>query len=144
MRMMELALQGFGCSQILVKMALEAQSKDDVGLVRAVSGLHGGLGFSGKTCGALTGGCCVLGLYAGRGAAGEVEDARLMPMVQELVEWFEREYEPRYGGIDCADILQDDSRNRLTRCPEIVTAVFDKIAQILTANGYDLERGSQG
>ncbi len=142
--MMELALQGFGCSQILVKMALEAQGKDHVDLVRAVSGLHGGLGFSGKTCGALTGGCCVLGLYAGRGAAGEVEDARLMPMVQELVEWFEQEYGPRYGGIDCATILQDDSRNRLARCPEIVTAVFEKIAQILSANDYALEHGSQG
>jgi C_GCAxxG_C_C family probable redox protein len=143
-RMMELALRGFGCSQILVMMALEARGESSPELVRAVSGLHGGLGFSGKICGALTGGCCALGLYAGRGAVGEVEDARLALMVNELVEWFEGEYEPRYGGIDCADILQDDQRNRLTRCPEIVTAVLEEIAQILKANGYDLEQGSQG
>jgi C_GCAxxG_C_C family probable redox protein len=142
--MMELGLQGYGCSQILVKLALEAQGRDSADLVRAVSGLHGGLGFSGKICGALTGGCCVLGLYAGRGGAGEVEDARLMPMVQDLVEWFEQEFGPRYGGIDCATILQDDSRNRMARCPEIVAAVFEEIRQILRANGYDLEQGSQG
>ncbi len=143
MRMMELGLRGFGCSQILVMMALEARGESSPELVRAVSALHGGLGFSGKTCGALTGGCCALGLYAGRGAAGEVEDARLPLMVTELVEWFEGEYEPRYGGIDCADILQDDQRNRLTRCPAIVAAVFEEMAQILKANGYDLEQGSQ-
>jgi C_GCAxxG_C_C family probable redox protein len=143
-RVMELGLRGHGCSQILVLLALERQGKENTDLVRAVSGLHGGLGFSGKTCGALTGGCCVLGLYAGRGAAGEVQDARLVPMVQELVEWFEEEYAPRYGGIDCAAILQDDPRNQLTRCPEIVAGVFDKVAQILGANGYELEQGPQG
>ena len=143
-RMMELALKGYGCSQMLVMMALEDRGESSPELVRAISGLHGGLGFSGKICGALTGGCCALGLYAGRGAAGEVEDARLMPMVQELVDWFEQEYGPRYGGIDCATILQDDARNRLKRCPEIVTAVSERIAEILRANDYDLEQGSQG
>jgi C_GCAxxG_C_C family probable redox protein len=139
---MELALHGFGCSQVLVLEALEARGETSPELVRAVSGLHGGLGFSGKICGALTGGCCALGLYAGKGAAGEVEDARLSLMVNDLVDWFEGEYGPRHGGIDCANILQDDPRNRLARCPEIVMAVSEQIAEILRANGYDLEQGS--
>lgn len=141
-RLMELALHGFGCSQVLVLEALEARGETSPELVRAVSGLHGGLGFSGKICGALTGGCCALGLYAGKGAAGEVEDARLSLMVNDLVDWFEGEYGPRHGGIDCANILQDDPRNRLARCPEIVMAVSEQIAEILRANGYDLEQGS--
>ena len=68
----------------------------------------------------------------------------LTPMVQELVQWFEQEYGPRYGGIDCATILQDDARNQLTRCPGIVAGVFDKIVQMLGANGYELEQGPQG
>jgi C_GCAxxG_C_C family probable redox protein len=143
-RVIELGMQRFGCSQILVLLALGAQGKENPDLVRAVSGLHGGLGFAGKTCGALTGGCCVLGLYAGRGASGEVEDARLALMVQELVQWFEQEYGARYGGIDCATILQDDARNQLKRCPEIVAGVFDEIVQILGANEYELEQGSRG
>jgi C_GCAxxG_C_C family probable redox protein len=143
-RMMELALQGFGCSQILVMEALQARGETSPELLRAVSALHGGLGFSGRICGALTGGCCALGLYAGKGAKGETEDPRLTLMVNELVDWFESEFKPHYGGIDCADILQDDPKNRLTRCPEIVTAVSEKIAEILKANDYDPEQGSRG
>jgi C_GCAxxG_C_C family probable redox protein len=141
MRMLELGLQGFGCSQILLMMALEAQGKGNEDLVRAVSGLQGGLGITGKTCGALTGGCCVLGLHAGKGKRAESDDARLLLMTQTLVDWFEKEYEPRFGGTDCADILQDEPRNRHERCPEIVGAVFDKVAEILSANGYDLKKG---
>ena len=121
-RMMKLALQGFGCSQILVKMALDAQGRSNPELVRAVSGLHGGLGFSGKLCGALTGGCCVLALHAGRGTPEESEDPRLNLMINALVEWFEQEYKPQYGGIDCDNILNDDARTKLSRCPAIVMA----------------------
>ncbi len=62
-------------------------------------------------------------------------------MAQTLVEWFEKEYKPRYGGTDCADILQDEPRNRHERCPEIVSAVLDKASEILKANGYDLKQG---
>jgi C_GCAxxG_C_C family probable redox protein len=106
LRMMELSLEGFGCSQITMILGLEAQGKTNPDLVRAVSGLHGGLGFSGKLCGALSGGCCLLAMYAGRGTPEETEDSRLPQMIRELVEWFENEYKPRFGGIDCAEILQ--------------------------------------
>ncbi|MFZ0931868.1 MAG: C-GCAxxG-C-C family protein, partial [Syntrophobacteraceae bacterium] len=55
-RMIHLAEQGFYCSQILLLMGLEARGKNNVDLVRSVSGLAGGIGFSGEVCGALTGG----------------------------------------------------------------------------------------
>lgn len=133
MRMMELLLQGFGCSQILMILALEAQGKENSDLVRAISGLHGGFGYSGKICGALSGGCCVLALHCGRGAVEEIEDTRLNPMIGSLVGWFEDEYRTRYGGIDCSDILEQDPRNRLTRCPAIIRGVHDKIVEILNS-----------
>ncbi len=53
-RMMEFAAQGFHCSEILLFMGLEAQGKTDPDLIRTVSALAGGIGFSGETCGALT------------------------------------------------------------------------------------------
>jgi hypothetical protein len=96
--------------------------------------LHGGLGFSGKLCGVLTGGCCVLALHAGRGAPEESEDPRLTLMICDLVAWFEQEYGSQFGGIDCGDILNDDARNKLTRCPVIVMAVSRKVEEILAAN----------
>ena len=62
LRMLELAGQGFHCSQILLFLGLEAQGKRNPDLIRAMSGLAGGVGFSGDICGALTGGACLLGL----------------------------------------------------------------------------------
>ena len=66
-RMLELSGQGFYCAQILMILALESEGKEDPDLIRAMSGLNGGLGFSGRVCGALTGGCCFLGCFCGKG-----------------------------------------------------------------------------
>ena len=71
-RMLELSGQGFYCAQILLILALEAEGKENPDLVRAMSGLNGGLGFSGNVCGALTGGCCLLGYFCGKGEAEEM------------------------------------------------------------------------
>ncbi|HTZ19152.1 MAG TPA: C-GCAxxG-C-C family protein [Dissulfurispiraceae bacterium] len=141
MRMMELSQQGFHCSQIMMIIALEAQGRTNPDLVRAMSGLLGGVGFCGKICGTLTGGACMIGLYTGKGTPEEEPDNRLYLMMSELVEWFEKEYQSLYGGINCADILQDDPRNRLSRCPQMVMATIQKVREILSANDYDFTQG---
>ncbi len=138
MRMVELGHQGFYCSQILIILALEAQGKSNPDLVRAMSGLHGGMGDCGKVCGTLTGGACLLALYAGKGTPEEREDNRLNPMIDELVEWFEQECRTRFNtGSDCSDILQDDARNLISRCPQIVMSTFEKAKEILAAHNID-------
>jgi len=135
-RVMELGMQGFQCSQILVQIALEAQGKQNPELICAMTGLLGGMG-CGKTCGALTGGCCVLGLYAGKDSAEHNPDGRLQGMLTRFVEWFESEYTARYGGAECAAIVQDDMRNRMTRCPTIVLESLEKLKEILAENNYE-------
>lgn len=137
-RILELSLQGFGCSQILAILAMEAQGKENPDLVRAMTGLLGGLG-CGKTCGALTGGTCVLSLYAGRGSADELPRDNLPLLISELVEWFEEEIGECYGGIDCEDIIHHDPALRISRCPGIVTETFRKIVEILEAHDYSLQ-----
>lgn len=128
MRMAELSLQGYGCSQILLILSLEAQRKTNPDLVRAISGLHSGL-FSGKLCGALSGGACILALQGGRAEPSQVEDPRLPFLVQQLVEWFELEFGEH--GIDCADLVGDDPRKRLSVCPKLVLAVAEKVSALL-------------
>ena len=135
-RVMDLGMRGFQCSQILVQIALEAQGRQNPELVSAMSGLLGGMG-CGKTCGALTGGCCVLGLYAGKDAAEHNADGRLQGMLDRFVEWFEAEYTARYGGVNCAEIVQDDMRNKMARCPTIVMESLQKLKEILAENNYD-------
>jgi C_GCAxxG_C_C family probable redox protein len=138
LRMIRLAGQGFYCSQILLFMGLEAQGKSNPDLIRAMSGLAGGLGFTGDTCGALTGGACLLGLYAGRGTPEEQEDENLNLMVSELVDWFSEGYGKLYGGIRCEIILGDDPRNRTARCPNMVLGVYEKVKTLLSEYGFDL------
>jgi C_GCAxxG_C_C family probable redox protein len=139
LRMIELAQQGFHCSEILLFMGLEAQSKSDPDLIRAVSALAGGVGFSGETCGALTGGACLLGLFAGRGTAEEQDDPKLKCMIQDLVEWFSKKHGEAYGGIRCRDITHDDPNIPATRCPRIVGGTYQKVRSILSEYGFDWE-----
>jgi len=118
-------------------MGLEAQGKANPDAVRAVSSLAGGIGSSGDICGAFTGGACLLGLYAGRGASDEEEDPRLNIMISELLDWFSTEQERRYGGIHCSEITEDDPQNMPMRCPQIVAAVYRKVRTILDQHGFD-------
>ncbi len=60
-RLLELGMQGFECSQIMMMIALEIEEKENPDLIRAVSGLTGGMGHGGGTCGALTGGAVCWG-----------------------------------------------------------------------------------
>lgn len=134
-RMLELSSQGFFCAQILLILALESEGKEDPDLIRAMSGLNGGMGFSGHVCGALSGGCCMLGYFCGRGEAEEAEEPNAARMIQELVKWFEETVGETYGGTECRDILEGDPMNKMQRCPEVVEGVFTKCLELLQENG---------
>lgn len=138
-RMFELHQQGYNCSQILLELGLEARGAENPDLVKAVSGLGGGLGFYGKICGALTGGVCLLSLYAGKGPAEEEHD-RFLLMICDLVEWFEAQYGPEFGGINCEDIIGDDLKTKTInpKCGSIVSATYDKVKELLEANGISM------
>lgn len=137
-RLITLKGQGYTCSQILVEMGLELQGKTNTDVLRTVRGLSGGIGFSGGICGALTGGACMLGLYAGKGTPQEEQDERLNVMVQELLAWFKETWVPRYGGVECERLLSGDMNNAAQRCPEIVYGVYQKAKELLVENGFDL------
>ncbi|MGC8605085.1 MAG: DVU_1555 family C-GCAxxG-C-C protein [Desulfomonilaceae bacterium] len=136
--MLKLSSQGFHCSQILLSMGLEAQGKQNTDLVRCMEGLAGGVGFCGDICGALTGGACLLALYAGRGFSDEEEDPRLNLMIAELTEWFSQEFATCYGGIHCREILDEDPGNQTVRCPGIVTKTYEQVKTLLLNNGFEL------
>ena len=137
-RMRELKQQGFFCSQILMTLGLELKVKENHELIRAMNGLAGGLGFTGETCGALTGGACLLGVYAGKGTATQEENLRLNFMIEDLVKWFKQGYGQEYGGIRCETILSGVPNGQATRCPVMVVGTFQKVKELLVENGFDL------
>lgn len=137
-RMKELRQQGFFCSQILMILGLEMQGKSNPDLIGSMHGLAGGLGFSGEVCGGLTGGACLLGLYAGKREPTDQEDPRLDFMVGDLVKWFKDNFGERYGGIRCDEIVGNQTGNLSTRCPVIVAETLQKVKELLIENGFEL------
>lgn len=135
-RVVELYRQNFGCSQILLLLGLEALEQSNAGLIRAMSGLSGGVGSLGNLCGALTGGACLIGLYAGKGHAGEDEHDRFFLMIDELADWFVNMVGRQCGGITCVEIGDCSLalETPLLRCCSIITATWNKVEEILLKN----------
>lgn len=128
-RMLELSRKGYFCAQILMQLALDAEGKDCPELIRAMSGLNAGIGFSGGPCGALTGGACFLG-YFSEGMEPQERDA----MLKEFRDWF-KERTAEYGGESCDSILAGDPTNQLRRCPPLIQEVYGKCAELLAERG---------
>lgn len=138
-RMMDLKSKGFYCSQIMMLLALEAQEKENPDLIRAMAGLAFGVGI-GEVCGALTGGACILSLYAGKGTEEDDEHFCLMSMLNDLGEWFRETYGGQYGGTSCNAITEDGTL-RNERCGAVVAATYQKVLELLTENDFDLCEG---
>jgi len=140
LRMMELSYKGYYCSQILVLLALEAQGKENPDLIRAMGGLANGCGSEDGTCGAMTGGACLLGLYAGKGTDDEYEDEILRFLVNDLTVWFEQTVGARHGGITCG-VIVGDRTEMWQRCGAIVAETHGYAMQLLISSGYDVTTG---
>lgn len=136
LELMKYAGSGFCCAQIPVLFALDLLGERNPALVRSLAGLCTGLGARGGSCGALTGGACLLGFYAGRGSAEEEEDGRLQAMTDELHRWFIEETTGRFGGSLCEDITGGAGPD-LQTCGTLVAEITSRCLELLTENGID-------
>lgn len=131
MRILELGNQGYECSQILMMLGMEMADMENPDLIRAMSGLNSGMGRCGKTCGCLTAGACVLGLFTGKGEEEEIEDSHAREYIQEYVRWFEEEIGASHGGCQCEQIIHGDYSSCIVTCGPILTACLGKLADML-------------
>ena len=141
-RLMGLKARGFCCAQVILILALEAQGKTNVDLVRSVGGLCFGISGSGEVCGALSGGACLISLYAGKGGDEEAYDDRYMAMMGELVDWFGGAACDEYGGTRCSEILERFPDRSI--CGRIVADTYGKCMDILVSHGFDPAVGKNG
>jgi len=137
-RMMRLAQKGYTCSQILILLALEARGEQNPALVRAAAGLAYGCGTGKGTCGVLTGGSCVIALFAGKGSDEEQESEKFLLMLQDLSDWFSDHVGSQYGGIECQAILGEEGPAAARqKCGAILAETYAKVMEILIYNGFD-------
>ena len=136
--MIDLAEKKYNCSQILMILALQQAGQENPGLVRAMSGLGDGCGFFNETCGIMTGAASLLGWYAGKGADGEEESEKLLPMLQDLDDWFQQEIGVKYSGTRCKDIAGElvGTPECKQICGGIILQTHTKLNEILAANNY--------
>ena len=105
LEILPLVRQGHCCSQLLMLLLLQGSGHDNPELIRAMHGLCYGMGGSEGSCGLLSGGACVLGCVAGRGASGESAHPSFVPLVAAYQQWFAERTEG-YGGTECFRVMQ--------------------------------------
>ena len=139
-KMATLGEKGYCCSQILFLLALESSDGSNPDLVRSMAGLCNGLGYSGEICGVLTGASCLIAFFAAKGSDEEQENDRFIPMVLDLVEWFQMTIGGRYNGIKCEEILGEAGIEKpdLRICPNIIADTYTVATTILEENGYTI------
>ena len=137
-RMIELAEKNYNCSQILIILALDQEGKENADLVRAMSGLGDGCGFFKETCGIMTGAACLISWYAGKGSDDERESEKLLPMLQDLGDWFQAQIGDKYKGTRCEDIVGDlvGTTEGKQICGGVLFQTFEKVNEILAADDF--------
>lgn len=133
---LRLAGEGYCCSQIVMKMALEMQGVENPGLVRAIGGLCHGFPMLYGACGTVTGAACMLAYYSAKGRRDDEEDERLPLMLTELSDWFRDYCATRFTGIRCADIVPDGQPDTVV-CGGLVSECYGRALAILVENGFD-------
>lgn len=130
-RIIELSAKGYECSQIMMLIAMEMEGMENPDLIRAMSGLNGGMGRAGKTCGCMSGGVCVLGLFTGKGEDEEIEAPEARAYMQEYVKWFESHVKERHGGYECDQIIHGNYGMCVAVCMPLLTDCMEKIMEML-------------
>lgn len=137
-RIFKMSASGFCCTQIMLKLALEDEETENEDLIRAVQGLCKGIGNSQKTCGVLSGGVGILGLYAGKGNEREYAKENYSKMLEEYCEWFEEEF----NSTECQQLIgitkfESEDQSYQVKCGDIMVKSYAKIYEILSEYGYE-------
>lgn len=139
LELFQLSAKGYCCSQMMLKMALDLEEKQNPDLIRTVGGLCNGIGNSQKTCGVISGGIGIFGLYAGKGKDQEYRKSDYHAMVAEYMEWFEE----AFGATDCIDLIgvtefqdpQHDTSYQV-KCGDMIQKGYLQVMEILSEHGY--------
>ncbi len=133
-RLLKLEQKGYTCGQVIILLGLEARGESNPGLVRAMAGLAHGCGSWRATCGALTAGCCLLALYAGKGSDEETGSDKMGIMRLDLYDWFGVRFGDPEGPMVCQTFAGEG-------CGDLVADTFAKVMEILEKHEFDLTGG---
>ena len=135
-QMLRFASKGYVCSQIMALLTLDRCQDEDPGFIRSMAGLAYGCGNGNASCGVLTGACCVIGYFAGKGTDEEKSNEDLMLMLEELTDWFEKQIGKRHSGITCQAIVGEAGPEASRSiCANILSETYAQTITILSDHG---------
>lgn len=138
-QMLRFASKGYVCSQIMALLTMDRCQNSDPGFVRSMAGLAYGCGNGAASCGVLTGACCVIGYFAGKGTDEEKSNEDLMLMLEELTDWFEDQIGMRHSGITCQAIVGEAGPEASRGiCANILSETYAQTIKILADHGIPL------
>lgn len=109
----KLYASGFHCSQAVLcacaSLLREAPPSQE--LISAMAAFAGGMGGSGKTCGALSGALATIGFTLGKTEPQKENHKQMCSVSRAMMQKFVEIAEP-YGGINCSDIAGVDWNDR--------------------------------
>jgi C_GCAxxG_C_C family probable redox protein len=131
--------QGFSCSQSVFVAFAEEMGVDRETAAKIAAGFGGGMGRSGRTCGAVSGALMAVGLA--RGTAVPTDKAtkeQAYASVRKVLEAFEA----RHGTLDCSSLLGADigtpeghalarEKGLFSRCARYVESAAEITVEIL-------------
>ncbi len=132
-------LDGNSCSQAVLTQYCEMAGLEKTSALKIASGFGAGMQM-GKTCGALSGACMVLGLLLGGKEIGTSEGRR---EVSDAIVELTRKFRERNGMTDCRDLLGCDISTSeglviakeqqlfTTVCPRFVRDVSELVRELV-------------
>ncbi len=142
---LELGSKGYTCAQIVMIGTLRLLGEENEMLVRALSALSQGIADTGKTCGALIGGYCLLSMYTAKGNDFEVAKKEEQMLWDDLNTWFQKEFQY----LTCDELLGiancvptdgmpcPERKMGGENCGIIVAKVWEKCLSLLSEYGID-------
>ena len=96
---------GFNCSQAVFSTYAESLGLDPATALKIACGFGAGMGFTGETCGAVTGAFMLIGLKYGK---FKPEDNQAKEKTYALVQEFAKRFRELHGSLKCKELLPYD------------------------------------
>jgi C_GCAxxG_C_C family probable redox protein len=143
-RALHLFANGRNCAQAVLLAFGPETGLPQTTLSRLSSGLGGGMGGMGHTCGAINGGALAISAILGGESPDEKDKNKL---ARDLVGQFILRCEDRFGELTCSGLIGTNVRNEMAReearavgayrqtCNDVVAGVVELVAEMTQAQG---------
>jgi len=100
--------KGFSCAPAVLSAYAERLGLEETLALRIACGFGGGIGHTGRTCGAVTGAVMVIGLKHGQ---ADLADEESRQKTHELIKKFIDKFTKLHGSIECRELIGYDLSN---------------------------------